>query len=420
MHTMTGLAPARRTALLTLTTMILAACGGAGGSEGDGDDPSTAHDELEPGTVWPGFITRTVLLNRQEHGRQVTVWREERWENFRISQPASRMTTGFDADWTLTERIRETSGDCVYRREARGTASYPWFLFELDPFNELEYRLYSGGTGEVESVEGTMHGLCRTSSPPEFTASYETMPSWLDAVPFELPDEYQPPGYEAPDPTALGPAIAGRIDPERPNLIRGQVQARMPDDGSRVMLRWNLDRAGKCAEEDARALLRQQTAAMSRALDGAEASAAVQPTALFAAQRSTSGTPLSTATVTGVLQRALGSDHIQVTSGATGQRNDLVKFGVRLSADGQILQSLDTIRRLIETTCIAEGSFDGAKTILAGAVQWTADGKFRVTMRKFDVETGVIFDTISKTDRGGAAGLKAALQNVILDVVAGG
>jgi hypothetical protein len=418
---MTASALAQRTALLVLMMMMLTACSGADGGFADGDDPSTAHDELEPGTVWPGVITRTVLLNRQEGGRRVTVWREERWENFRVSQPASRMTTGLDADWTLTERIRETSEDCVYRREARGTASYPWFMFELDPFTEQEYRIYSGGTGDMDTLEGTMTGRCRTTTPPEFTAPYETMPSWLVGLPFELPAEYRVPGYEAPDPTAFGPAIAGRIDPERPDLLRGQIQARVPEDGSRVVLTWNLNRGGVCDEAGARAQLRQQAAAMSRALNGAEASAAVRPAVHFAALRSTSGTSLSATAVTGALQQAVGADHIQITSGADGQQSGLVKFGVRLSADGRILRSLDAIQRLIETTCVAEGSFDGARTILAGAVQWTADGEFRVTMRRFDVETGVVLDAVSETGRAGAAGVGAVVQNMVLNmVVAGG
>jgi hypothetical protein len=410
--------PARHPVLLALTMCVLAACGVAGGSATEGDVPATASGEMESGTEWPGYITRTMLLRRNEGGRHVTIWREERWENFRVSQPASSMTAGLDADWTLTERIRETSEDCVSRREARGTASYPWFIFELDPFTELEYRIHSGGTGEMDPVEGTMQVRCRTASPPEFTAPYETMPSWLAAVPFDLPAEYRVPGYEAVDPTAFGPAIAGQIDPERPDLIRGHHQSRALEDGSVVTLVWNLDRSGACDEADALARLRQQAATMSRALEGVEASAAVQRPRISLA-RST-GTPLTAATVTGALQRALGADHIQITPGPSGERNGLVKFGVRLSADGRILQSLDTIQRIIETTCVAEGSFDPARTILAGAVQWAGDDEFRVTMRRFDVETGVVLDAVSETARGGPAGLDAVLQNMILNMVTGG
>lgn len=410
----------RRRVLFLFMSVLLGSCGAAGDSAADGDDPGSAAEELVPGTAWPGFITRTVLLSRDDGGRQVRIWREERWENFRVSQPASRMTAGLDADWTLTERVVETSEDCVYRREARGTASYPWFMFDLDPFTELEYRIYSGGSGDMSAVEGTMHGRCRNTSPPESSVPYETLPSWLPAVPFEPPPEYRIPGLEPMDPAAFGPAIAGRLDPDRPDLVRGQYQATMPEDGSRVILTWNLDRAGECDEAGARARLREQAASMSRALAAAAANAAARHPAIVLARWSAADTPLSAAAVTGALQRSLGADHIQVTPGADGPQGGLVKFGVRLGADGRILPSLETIQHIIDTTCVAEGSFDGARTILAGAVQWTADGSFRVTMRTFAVETGVVRDTVSETGRGDAAALGAALQNMILNVVAGG
>src|SRR5690606_36295686 len=56
--------------------------------------------------------------------------------------------------------------------------------------------------------------------------------------------------------------------------------ARMPEDGSRVILTWNLDRAGEWDDADARARLREQAAAMSRALAVAEVSAATRRPAI--------------------------------------------------------------------------------------------------------------------------------------------
>jgi hypothetical protein len=411
--------------LLTLAMMVVAACGGGDNSVAETDGSRTPPQELERDTEWPGFITRTVLINREEGGRHVTGWREERWDNFRVAEQESSITAGLESDWTLTERVHESSEDCVHRREARGRASYPWLMLDLDPFTELEYRIYTGGTGEMETVEGTMHGRCRTATPPEFTAPYETMPSLLPAVPFELPAQYRAPGYESVDATAYGPAITGHIDPERLGLIRGQAHARTPEDGSRVMLVWNLERTGECGEASARARLRQEAAAISRALGDPEATAASQGKTFHPASWSTTVTPpLSAATVTRALQKALGDDYIQITSGTSGPPSDekagIVQFGVRVSTDGRILQSLDTIRRLLETTCFADGSLDGARTILAGAVQWTADEDFRVTLRRFDVETGVILDTAKETGSGGGASLDAVVQKLILNMIVGG
>lgn len=417
---MTAANPWRRAALLFVPcAFLLGACGSGASAGHDGGDASeddqSAHEELPPGTVWPGSITRTLVLNKREGGRHVVMWREERWENFRVSGGSSRTTAGFDTDWSLTELVRETSTDCFYRREARGTAAYPWFMFETDPFNELEYRIYSGGTGETEPVEGTMHGRCRNTVPPEVTTTYQTAPSWLPALPFELPAEYQVPGYTPPDASQFGAIIAGRIDPSTPDLIRGRWHGRVPGDDAVVTLTWSLNRAGECNEEEAKALLRQQRQAVERALQAGETAVNTGGTRTHLVALTSTASSYSVSSVTGAVHGALAADYVTVAPapGATAA-SGLVRFAVRLSRDGRILESLEAMQRIIESTCVPDGSFEGARTILAGAVQWSGD-EYRVTMRKFDVETGVIRDAVAEDGRGGVERLNATLQNMILN-----
>lgn len=85
----------------------------------------------------------------------------------------------------------------------------------------------------------------------------------------------------------------------------------------------------------------------------------------------------------------VGPQHVSVTKG------EITKFGVRLAEGGCVLRSIESI----ESTCVAPGSQKGARRLLLGGVQRTADAT-RVTARIVEAETGVVVQA-AKADAAG-------------------
>ncbi|MDQ3398916.1 MAG: hypothetical protein M3511_14335, partial [Deinococcota bacterium] len=136
--------------------------------------------------IWQGEITRTESFSKAEYGRQESHHREERWSDFRVRRGAAgEASASFDATWAVRETRSSSSTDCSSTGEATESGLYPWFLFELNPFDELSYMLYSGGYGGGPDATGVMTVNCRGQAPYSF--EYEVQASWLPAASFPLP-----------------------------------------------------------------------------------------------------------------------------------------------------------------------------------------------------------------------------------------
>lgn len=97
---------------------------------------------------WDGTITLTHTFNGTEGGKQVSWTREERWENLVANaESADEFYASLDATWRVTDSRTEVGDPCTYTYEASGEAEYPWFSFDVNPMDEVSYRLTSGGTG---------------------------------------------------------------------------------------------------------------------------------------------------------------------------------------------------------------------------------------------------------------------------------
>lgn len=129
--------------------------------------------------------------------------------------------------------------------------------------------------------------------------------------------------------------------------------------------------------------------------------------------------PVDSQTASTSIQAAVGGgDRVELIDVSSGSGGGLVRFAVRLGSAGQPLLSHDAIARIVGSACVQPGSFEGARTLLVGSVQWTADGQFRINVRTVDTETGVVTATASSTGTGGAAELGAALGPLLGSLLA--
>jgi hypothetical protein len=378
---------------------------------GDGGDQPPGRDAGAAGTAWPGMITLTYSLHGTVSGTQVSSTYVERWENFVVrSGPSSGSMASFDADWTIEGRSTEHEwSDCVRTREVKGGGAYPWFRFDLNALDRVSYTLFSSGTGGPDpSAEETWTTTCPNQSPT--VGSYAREARWLTSGPTVIPEEHWPPGLATPEAQPDGPTVSGRLDPDNPHLIAGSWIGRVGQDGLLVTLTWGLSRSGECDERETETLLAGEAAALAAA-QAAEPAEPEGSRRLQDALLASSHGGLTPESVAGAIQTAVGHpDYVTVREPSGTADAGIVRFAIRVGREGALLPSLESLRRLIETTCIPPGSLESARTLLLGAVQWTGD-RFRVTLRLVDPETAVVRDTVGDTGTGGAAAVRQALQN---------
>jgi hypothetical protein len=374
--------------------------------------------------TWRGEITLTTT-GTTSGGGPVESWRtEERWSDFRVvgGEPWADHVT-FVATWTVIETRSSTSADCTSSGRAAGRGSYPWLRFEVDPFDDRGYLLASGGYGGGPDVTGVMTVRCRLQAP--YDVEYRVPASWLPAVPFAPPGGVL--GTLTDDERASLPqatldmmreidamllehdadagfGVRGRVSPDAPNVFEGTA-TREVEDGTMV-LAWNLERPVACHDDAFEERLRHEAAALRRL------GPASSPAAWDVAHEAFSGSPLSAADAAAALRAAVGVDAVAlqapVGSGAAG----IQSFGVRLSASGQVLPTVETLRQQIETICVEEGSLEGARRLVVGSIQWDGN-RYRVTVRSVDVETGVVIGAARVDGTGGAEALTAAVSRAL-------
>lgn len=349
---------------------------------------------------------------------------EERWSDFRVRRGADGdSSASFDATWTVRETRLSSSTDCTSTGEATGSGLYPWFLFELNPFDEMSYILYSGGHGGGPDATGVMTVNCRGQPPYSF--EYQVQASGLPAAFFPMQgvlDDFSQEELDSMPQETLDlmleldamlkqgtnmPALAitGSIDPAKPHIIRGSATEEI--DGGEVTVTWNLIRPLACDDTEGDERLAREADRLRKAQAG---DATPELDTQDAAQATYSGPPLTAADVRSALTGAVASaEQIALRDANGNDAAGLQQFAVRLSGTGQPLPSLAYVQSLIDTTCVEEGSFEAARTMLVGSVQWV-ENKFRVNVRTVDVETGVITDSVSVQGTGGSDQLPAAVQ----------
>lgn len=224
----------RRLPRLALAIILAApplACGGGG-----------VHAQEQR---WDGTITLTHTFTGTEDGNQVSWTREERWENLVANaESADEFYASLDATWRVTDSRTEVGDPCTYTYEASGEAEYPWFSFDVNPMDEVSYRLSSGGTGSGVNDEYAVTGIVTSAcaGEPPTTMPYMVMASWLPPVPFAIPADLLPEGVEIPKTLSIFnsiPAISGTLDPDDPGVLRGSVTQRS-DEGVVSTLTWDL------------------------------------------------------------------------------------------------------------------------------------------------------------------------------------
>ncbi|MBA2668226.1 MAG: hypothetical protein H0U69_14455 [Trueperaceae bacterium] len=369
---------------------------------------------------WYGEIIQTVSIATDEYGRRESRHVEERWTDLLVTAGAEYgFNLSIDATWSLEEARSTVDADCTSTGWATGSGIYRWFAFELDPFDELAYVLYSGGHGGGPDAAGVVTVRCRGQPPYSF--DYEVPSSWLPAVRFTvaggvldmIPQETldsMPPETLAmmrevdellrQEADASVVAVRGRIDPERPNLIEGVAVGEI--DGGTVTFTWQLVRPLACHDVEARERLEREADAMRGAQAGA-------PAELDVAPRPT-GPPLAAADVRSALYGAIGAgDAVALRDGPGTDDTGIVHFGIRLSGSGQVLPTIANLRSLAASTCVGDGSLEGARTLMVGSVQWIGSD-FRITVRTFDVETGVIIESSAIDGTGGKTELPGAVR----------
>lgn len=375
--------------------------------------------------AWQGEIVLTTSISKTEYGRTEMQFVEERWTNFRaLHREAGDTGASLEATWTVQETRSYATEDCSGSGQATGNGMYPWFMFEVNPFDELNYMIFSGGYGGGPDATGIMTVRCRNQDPYSF--EYEVHASWLHGVSFPNPvgllDDITQEEFDAmPQETrelmleldallrqevevpAL--AITGHVDPAQPQFLRGS--AREEIDGGVITITWDLTRPVECDASAVRERLAHEAEVLR------EAHAADTPTDFaeeIEIQSLNAGARLNTASVTRVLSGALERPDymafgVTVGTNAAG----LQPFVVRLSESGRALPPLVTLQSLVDSACVEEGSLEGARTMMIGSVQWSGR-RFRLAVRIVEVETGVILKSTSEDGSGGAKELRAAIK----------
>jgi hypothetical protein len=351
-----------------------------------------AHFSAAQGEMWQGEITLTRSTETSLHGVRRTQRVEERWTDFIVHRDG-RYAISFRATWTLAESRSSSDDDCSTAGHAAATEPYPWFVLEFDPDDESRYALYSSGTGGGPDVRGTGTRTCRNREPAPFT--YLVMATWLRVV---------------RDPSNVTPfAVAGRIDPEHPHVLRGSAVVDV--EGGTEILTWDLVRPLACDDTAAREQLAREAEVAGDAQTRDE-----EPLTVSEAHHSE--TPLSAADVAAALAHAVGNPehvalHDPVESGGTGVH----PFAVRISGAGATLPTLEHVRSMLDITCVEEASLEGARLLVVGSVQG-AGNRFRITMRVVDVETGAILDLVQVDGSGGRDDLSTAVGSAFARAVA--
>jgi hypothetical protein len=115
---------------------------------------------------------------------------------------------------------------------------------------------------------------------------------------------------------------------------------------------------------------------------------------------------------------AIGTpDHVTlqapVESGEAGMRS----FAVRLSGAGGTLPTLEHVLAMLEIACFEEASFEAARLLVVGSVQWVGH-RFRITLRVVDVETGAILGVVQEDGSGSPDDLSTAVGSAFARAVA--
>jgi hypothetical protein len=344
------------------------------------------------GETWQGKITLTRSTDTLEQGVRESQRVEERWTDF-IVHRAGRFNVSFRATWTLTESRSSSDEDCSTTGHAAGTEPYPWFVLAFDPFDESRYELYSGGTGGGPDVRGTRTRTCRNREP--VTSTYLVMASWLQSV-----------GEHS---GAAPFAVAGRIDPEHPRAIRGSTAVEV--EGGKAVLAWDLVRPSTCDDTATREHLAREAGVVRDARTSDD-----EP--FGAPEAHASETPLAAADVEAALVHAIGTpDHVTLRAPVESGEAGVHAFAVRLGGAGGTLPTLEHVLALLEITCVDEASFEGARLLVVGSVQWVGH-RFRITLRVVDVETGAILDVVQVDGSGSPDDLSTAVGSAFARAVA--
>jgi hypothetical protein len=351
-----------------------------------------AQASAAQGATWQGEITLTRSTDTFKHGVRESQRVEERWTDFVVNR-GGRFNVSFRATWTLAESRSSSDEDCSTTGHAAGTAPYPWFILEFDPYDESRYALYSGGTGGGPDVRGTRTRTCRNREP--VTSTYVVAASWLHLV------------REQAGATPF--AVAGRIDPEHPGAIRGSAVVEV--EGGTAVLTWDLLRPLACDDTAAREHLARE-AEVVRDAQTSDQDAFGLPEA------HSSHTPLAAADVEAALVRAIGTtDHVALQTPVGSGGAGIHAFAVRVSGAGGTLPTLEHVRAMLEITCVEEASLEGARVLVVGSVQREGH-RFRITMRVVDVETGAILDVVRVDGSGSPADLSTAVGSAFARAVA--
>lgn len=350
-----------------------------------------AHFSAAQGPMWQGEITLTTSTETLQHGVRRTQRVEERWTDFIVNR-AGRSNVSFRATWTLDESRSSSDEDCSTTEHAAGTQPYPWFILEFDPYDESRYALYSGGTGGGPEVRGTRSRTCRNRE--TVTSTYVVTASWLRVF------------REESGATLFG--VAGRIDPEHPDVIRGSTVADV--EGGTAVLTWDLVRPLACDDTSAREHLAREAQVVR------DAQTSHQETFGLLDAHSSS-TPLAAADVMAALAHAVGTpDHVALQAPAESGEAGIQSFAVRVSGAGGTLPTLEHVRAMLEITCVEEASLEGARLLVVGSVQWVGH-RFRITVRVLDVETGAILDALRVDGAGGSDDLSTAVASAFARAV---
>jgi hypothetical protein len=351
-----------------------------------------AHFSAAQGPMWQGEIALTTSTETFQHGVRRTQRVEERWTDFIVNR-AGRFNVSFRATWTLDESRSSSDEDCSTTGQAAGTEPYPWFVLEFDPDDELRYVLYSGGTGGGPDARGAGTRTCRNREP--VTSTYVVTASWLRVFREES--------------GATPVAVAGRIDPEHPDVIRGSAVADV--EGGTAVLTWELVRPLACDDTSAREHLAREAEVVRDAQTSSQETFGLP-------DAHSSSTPLAAADVMAALAHAVGTpDHVAseapVDSGEAGS----LSFALRIGRAGGTLPTLEHLLAMLEITCVEEGSIEAARLLILGSVQWVGH-RFRITIRVVNVETGTILDVVRVDGSGSADDLSTAVASALARAVA--
>jgi hypothetical protein len=344
------------------------------------------------GAIWQGEITLTRSTETFKLGVRESQRVEERWTDITVRRDG--ITSVFlRATWTVAEARSSSNEDCSMTGHAAGTEPYTSLLFELDPFEKLQYVLYSSGTGESPEVRGTGTRTCRNREPVTFT--YSVRATWLQPV------------LEHVNVTPFG--VTGRIDPEHPHVISGSAVVEV--EGGTAVLAWDLVRPLVCADTPGAEYLAREAGIVRDAQTSDEG-------AMDRHEAQESRTPLSAADVAGAMARAIGApEHVALQAPVESGETGIQSFAVRVSGAGGTLPTLEHVRAMLEITCVEEASLEGARLLIVGTVQWVGH-RFRITVRVVDVETGAMLDVLRVDGAGDRDDLSAAFGGAFARAVA--